>query len=229
MVKETPSAARLAAMILFTASCVGILLYLWLVFGGSVPLRPEGYRVKVQFPEATQLAQEADVRISGVNVGKVKTKEPDNRTGLTETVLELDERYAPIPRDTRAILRQKTLLGETYVELSPGTRGTGERWRTAAGCPPRRCRPRSSSTRSSAPSIPRRVRRSRSGWTSRDARSTGEAGRSTTRSAASRRSPATWMRCWRSSTARSAPRRDWCATPERCSERSPSARASCGG
>ena len=123
MVKEAPSAGRLAAMFLFTASCVGILLYLWLTFGGSVPLRPEGYRMKVQFPEATQLAQEADVRISGVNVGKVKVKKPDRRTGLTETVLELKEQYAPIPRDTRAILRQKTLLGETYVELSPGTRG----------------------------------------------------------------------------------------------------------
>ncbi len=123
MVKEAPSAGRLAAMFLFTASCVGILLYLWLTFGGSVPLRPEGYRMKVQFPEATQLAQEADVRISGVNVGKVKVKKPDRRTGLTETVLELKEQYAPIPRDTRAILRQKTLLGETYVELTPGTRG----------------------------------------------------------------------------------------------------------
>ena len=125
MVKEAPSPARFAAMILFAASCVGILLYLWLAFGGSVPLRPEGYRVKLQFPEATQLAQEADVRISGVNVGKVKTKKPDNQTGLTETVIELKEQYAPIPRDTRAILRQKTLLGETYVELSPGTRGEG--------------------------------------------------------------------------------------------------------
>ena len=27
----------------------------------------------------------------------------------------------PIPEDTRATLRQKTLLGETYVELTPGT------------------------------------------------------------------------------------------------------------
>ena len=77
MVKEAPSAGRMIAMIAFALSCVGILLYLWLVFGGSVPLRPEGYRFKVKFPEATQLAQEADVRISGVNVGKVKTKEPD--------------------------------------------------------------------------------------------------------------------------------------------------------
>jgi ABC-type transporter Mla subunit MlaD len=71
--------------------------------------------VTVQFPEATQLAQEADVRISGVRVGKVKTREPNAQTGLTDTVIEIDSRYAPIPSDTRAILRQKTLLGETYV------------------------------------------------------------------------------------------------------------------
>jgi phospholipid/cholesterol/gamma-HCH transport system substrate-binding protein len=110
-------------MTVFTLSCFGILVFLWLSFGGSVPLQPEGYRVTVQFPEATQLAQEADVRISGVRVGRVKTREPNAVSGLTDTVIEIDSRYAPIPRDTRAILRQKTLLGETYVELSPGDRG----------------------------------------------------------------------------------------------------------
>jgi virulence factor Mce-like protein len=123
MVKEAPSLGKMIGMIAFTLSCVAILLYLWLVFGGSVPLRPEGYRFEVKFPEATQLAQEADVRISGVNVGKVKRKEPDRSTGLTKAELELDAKYAPIPADSRAILRQKTLLGETYVELTPGDRG----------------------------------------------------------------------------------------------------------
>ena len=38
--------------------------------------------------------------------------------------MEIDERYAPIPANTRAMLRQKTLLGETFVELTPG-RGEG--------------------------------------------------------------------------------------------------------
>ncbi len=120
MIKQSPSLGKMAAMVAFALSCVAILLYLWLTFGGSVPLRSEGYRFTIKFPEATQLAQEADVRISGVNVGKVKTKTPDRATGLTSAVLEVDSQYAPIPRDTRAILRQKTLLGETYVELSPG-------------------------------------------------------------------------------------------------------------
>ncbi len=134
MVKEAPSAGRMIAMIAFALSCVGILLYLWLVFGGSIPLRPEGYRFQVKFPEATQLAQEADVRISGVNVGKVKLKEPDQESGLTETQIEIDERYAPLPQDTKAVLRQKSLLGETYVELSPGRR-EGEMMRDGGRLP----------------------------------------------------------------------------------------------
>ena len=96
--------------------------------------------------------------------------------------------YAPIPADTKAILRQKTLLGETYVELTPGTKD-GPRSPTAASSPRARCRRRSSSTRSSARSTRRRARRSGSGWTSRAARSTAAARTSTTRSATSRRSP----------------------------------------
>ena len=36
-------------------------------------------------------------------------------------------RYAPLPSDARAILRQKTLLGETYVELTPGHAGRAKR------------------------------------------------------------------------------------------------------
>jgi virulence factor Mce-like protein len=119
MQKQAPSVGRILVMVLFALSCVGILMYLWLVFGGSTPLKPQGYRFKVQFPEATQLAQEADVRISGVPVGRVKKKELGD--DMTEAEIELDDQYAPIPEDTQAVLRQKTLLGETYVELSPGT------------------------------------------------------------------------------------------------------------
>ena len=120
MIKQTPSIGRILSMVAFALSCFGILVFLWLSFGGSVPLQPKGYRVTVPFPEATQLAKEADVRISGVRVGRVKSLEPNEKTGLTDTVIEIDARYAPIPRNTRAVLRQKTLLGETYVELSPG-------------------------------------------------------------------------------------------------------------
>jgi len=125
MIKQAPSIGRILTMVAFALSCFGILIFLWLSFGGSVPLQPEGYRVKVAFPEATQLAQEAEVRISGVEVGKVRKVEPNEETGLTDAVVEIDARYAPISKDARAMLRQKTLLGETYVELAPGSQAAG--------------------------------------------------------------------------------------------------------
>ena len=96
MVKDTPSPLSLAAMALFTMSVFGLLLFLWLAFGGSIPLKPEGFRAKVAFPEAATLAQEADVRLAGVNVGKVKTKELDKRGNSTIVELELKEQYAPL-------------------------------------------------------------------------------------------------------------------------------------
>ena len=124
MQKQAPTLGRVLVMAGFALSCFGLLLYLWISFGGSFPLKPEGYRFHVRFTEATQLAQQADVRISGVPVGKVVKLEL-GPGGTTDATIELDERYAPIPRDARAILRQKTLLGETYVELTPGNRRSG--------------------------------------------------------------------------------------------------------
>src|SRR3954471_8574944 len=107
-------------MVLFALSCFGLLLFLWLAFGGPVRLKPKGYRFHTSFAEAGQLALEADVRISGVPVGKVKTITPDKVTGRSDVEIQLQSRYAPLPSDAKAILRQKTLLGETYVELTPG-------------------------------------------------------------------------------------------------------------
>jgi phospholipid/cholesterol/gamma-HCH transport system substrate-binding protein len=124
MQKQAPTLGRILVMAGFALSCFGLLLYLWVAFGGGIPLKPKGYRIHVDFQEATQLAQQADVRISGVPVGKV-VKLDLGPGDTTEATLQIDPRYAPIPRDARAILRQKTLLGETYVELTPGTKGGG--------------------------------------------------------------------------------------------------------
>jgi phospholipid/cholesterol/gamma-HCH transport system substrate-binding protein len=125
MVTRSPTVGQVAVAVAFAFSCFGLLLFLWSTFGGPVPLKPEGYRIEVPFKEATQLAVESDVRISNVPVGKVKkidlSSEGPNRDRAVAT-LEIDNQYAPIPADTQAILRQKTLLGETYVELTQGDR-----------------------------------------------------------------------------------------------------------
>jgi phospholipid/cholesterol/gamma-HCH transport system substrate-binding protein len=122
METRPPTAVQLLVAVAFALSCFALLLFLWISFGGPTPLKPKGYRIDVPFDEATQLAVESDVRISGVSVGKVKEIDLGDE-GKAVATLEIDDRYAPIPEDTRAILRQKTLLGETYVELTPGSPG----------------------------------------------------------------------------------------------------------
>ena len=127
MQKQAPSVGRILIAVGFTLSCFGLILFLWIAFGGPIPLKPESYRITAYFPEATQLALESDVRIGGVSVGKVKEinlAPPDQRVNgkdTTEAVIEIEPEFAPISSDASAILRQKTLLGETYVELTSGT------------------------------------------------------------------------------------------------------------
>ena len=120
MNKRAPSVGQIAVMVVFALSCFGMLTYIWKTFGGPSPLAPKGYQVSADFDEATTLPDTADVRISGISVGRVKKTELAR--DRTRVVMEIEPKYAPIPRDTRAIIRQKTLLGESYVELTPGTR-----------------------------------------------------------------------------------------------------------
>jgi phospholipid/cholesterol/gamma-HCH transport system substrate-binding protein len=120
MNKQRPSNLAMVTMIAFTASCIGLLIFLWVSFGGSLPFSAQGYRFSVQFNQATELASDAQVEIAGVTVGHVVSVTGDRRTGLDRAVLEIDRQFVPRPADTRAILRTKTLLGETYVQLSPG-------------------------------------------------------------------------------------------------------------
>jgi phospholipid/cholesterol/gamma-HCH transport system substrate-binding protein len=123
MIKQAPSVSRIVAMAVFALSCFSIVLFLWINFGGSVPLKPKGYRFSADLSEATLLVNDADVRIAGVSVGRVVSTKRVGR--FARATIEMNSKYAPIPKDTRLTLRQKTLGGETYVELTPGHRRSG--------------------------------------------------------------------------------------------------------
>jgi virulence factor Mce-like protein len=117
----SPSIGKILTMVLFTLSVVGLLLFLWLSFGGTIPLTPQGYEFRVSFPNAGELADQADVRIAGVSVGKVIGKSLDPEHNRTMVTIQMDNQFAPIRENTEAILRTKTIAGETYVQLTPGT------------------------------------------------------------------------------------------------------------
>jgi len=121
METSAPSLPKILTMVLFALSCVGLLLFLWLSFGGKVPFNPQGYEVRISFTNAGELATQADVRIAGVSVGKVVQKSLDPQGNRTIATIQLNNQYAPLHKDARAILRTKTIIGETYVEITPGS------------------------------------------------------------------------------------------------------------
>ncbi|HWF31863.1 MAG TPA: MlaD family protein [Solirubrobacteraceae bacterium] len=118
MQKRAPTLANMIVIILFVLSCFGLLLFLWESFGGPLPLKPKGYRMTVSFPASLALAEQSEVRISGVDIGRVVALKL-GKGGRTRAELEISQKYAPIRANMHAILRQKTLLGETYVQLIP--------------------------------------------------------------------------------------------------------------
>ncbi len=128
MQKRAPTLGNILVIVLFALSCFGLLLFLWESFGGPVPLKPKEYRFTIAFSRSLALAEQSDVRISGVDVGHVVALKL-GKDGRTDATLELSSQYAPIRADMHAVLRQKTLLGETYVQLIPetahGSTGTG--------------------------------------------------------------------------------------------------------
>src|SRR6201992_40213 len=103
MNKQRPSNLAVLTMIAFTASCIGLLIFLWISFGGSLPFNAQGYRFSVEVNQATELASNAEFEIAGVKVGHVVSVKLDRRTGLDRAVLEINHPYSPRPADTRAI------------------------------------------------------------------------------------------------------------------------------
>ncbi|MGH2853440.1 MAG: MlaD family protein [Solirubrobacteraceae bacterium] len=118
MQKRAPTLANILVIVLFALSCFGLLLFLWESFGGPLPLKPKGYRFTVELSRALALGEQSDVRISGVKVGHVVSL-VEHSNGLNDVTVEMEHQYAPVPANDRMILRQKTLLGETYLELLP--------------------------------------------------------------------------------------------------------------
>ncbi|MEA2314170.1 MAG: phospholipid/cholesterol/gamma-HCH transport system substrate-binding protein, partial [Solirubrobacteraceae bacterium] len=87
---------------------------------GSVPFQSSGYRFGLQLPEAGNVYQGTSVRIAGVTVGKVVSVTRSGAGGAS-ALIQMQPEFSPIRTGAAAIVRSKTLLGEGYIELSPGS------------------------------------------------------------------------------------------------------------
>lgn len=90
----------------------------------------QDFDVTLQFDSVLNLPAGADVMMNGLRVGQVRSTAVtddgvDVKVGLTQD--------ARVPADTTAIIRQNTLLGDTYLALTPEARDTGQSGYLAEG------------------------------------------------------------------------------------------------
>lgn len=110
---------RLATLIGFTAAMAVVFTYLWVNSGGRLPGVGHDYKVTLQSQDLQNLVENSDVMVAGVKVGSVL--EISGRGEAATAVVGLDESVAPLHEGATFALRSKTLVEETYVDITDGT------------------------------------------------------------------------------------------------------------
>ena len=95
----------------------GLAFIAWSSVNG-VPFQ-DRYTVRAMIPEGAPIVAKGDaVRIAGQLAGLVTDVEPED--GATQVEMSLRPQFAPIGSDARALVRVKSIVYLTYVELDPG-------------------------------------------------------------------------------------------------------------
>ena len=116
-----------------SAAKIGVFMIIILAILGYFVLKIEDIdvrgkdkkQVRVVFENAAGLDEQAAVRVAGVRKGKVKKVEME-ANGQAGVLLEIDE-DVPLFANASARIASLGLLGETYVEIDPGTPGTPQK------------------------------------------------------------------------------------------------------
>jgi phospholipid/cholesterol/gamma-HCH transport system substrate-binding protein len=114
---------KIAAIAAFVILSLAVFLLLLKMAGVQLPLERH-YTLTARLPDGLQLVSNADVRSSGVKIGRVVGIE--NRGSQAQVEMQLDDKVLPIYRDARVQIRTKTLVGENYIAVTPGTPRAGE-------------------------------------------------------------------------------------------------------
>lgn len=115
-----PTTVRLLVVIVFTALCATIFGFLWINSGGKVPgYSPATYRVAVDVPRVANLVYFGDVMIAGVRVGKIA--DIQDQGDHARATMELQPEIAPLHEGAVVQVRAKSLIEETFLEITDGT------------------------------------------------------------------------------------------------------------
>ncbi|HEX3979084.1 MAG TPA: MlaD family protein [Solirubrobacteraceae bacterium] len=91
------------------------------------------YLVRAIFDDASFAAQSEDVRIAGANVGSIRSLGVTSGKRAAVTIAITDHRFAPFHDDATCAIRPQSLIGEEYVDCTPGTAGAAKLPRIGSG------------------------------------------------------------------------------------------------
>jgi phospholipid/cholesterol/gamma-HCH transport system substrate-binding protein len=80
-----------------------------------------GYEVTAQFADSGGIFVNAEVTYRGVAIGRVTELRLSD--GGIDVVLDIDDNAPPIPADTKAVVANRSAIGEQYVDLVPDRSG----------------------------------------------------------------------------------------------------------
>src|ERR1700758_5126036 len=126
--KTASPVAKSIALVLLVVGALIILAYYYETAGGRLPFAGHLYTVTAQVQDPQGLLKHADVRAAGVKVGSVSniTNQRIGDQTVADVQMQLNASYAPIYNNATVLIRQKTLVGENYVEVVRGTASSGE-------------------------------------------------------------------------------------------------------
>ena len=78
-----------------------------------------GYPVEARFDRADGLKEGADVRMSGIRVGRIRSLELEQDTYFALVTMEIDD-AVHLPDDSSAEIASESLLGGRFLALTPG-------------------------------------------------------------------------------------------------------------
>lgn len=109
--------ARTMVLALFLGACFLFFCWLWLSSGGKLPLvSQDQYDVDISMADADNLSINSDVRTAGVRVGYISGLTTEGNAVVVNLVMD-----DPLHDGVKFQLRPKTMLEETFVEVTDGT------------------------------------------------------------------------------------------------------------
>ena len=116
---------KIATLIGFAIVCLGIFVFLYGRAGGHLGFGSR-YTVSAIMPQTFNLVPNSDVRAAGAKIGEVDSVKPDGLYARVQFTIDTHTKsFPPIYKNATVQVRIKTLVGESYLAITPGTKGAG--------------------------------------------------------------------------------------------------------